>query len=66
MKKKKIKDNQKNYKVVCSAAIARRLLHRGYKIVDIKPNKENSASTNFVFLIEGNFMDDFNILIKNI
>lgn len=40
--------------------VARKLLKLGYRIVDIKPKKEDVKSTLFVFAVEGNFEKDFN------
>jgi len=36
-------------KLVYAASVARGLLKLGYQIVDIKPNKENTDRTVFIF-----------------
>ena len=36
-------------KIVFSPQVARHLLKRGYKIIDIKPSRENRKKTLFVF-----------------
>lgn len=55
---------QKETKIVIHPYIARRLLKRGYMIVDIKAQKEDSARTLFVFYVEGCFMQDFSELME--
>lgn len=37
------------YRCVYSAAVARKLIHGGFFIADIKPNKDNRDKTVFVF-----------------
>ena len=36
-------------KLIFTAKLARHLLKQGYQIIDIKPNKDNSDRTVFVF-----------------
>lgn len=50
-------------KIVVYPNIARKLLKLGYKIVDIKPKKENPSCSLFVFAVEGNFEKDFSKLM---
>ncbi len=54
---KKMKESQNNREdavVVLSTGIARKLLHEGYQIIDIKPHKQHKSRTVFVFIREGN------------
>ncbi len=44
-------------KLVFQAELARHLLKQGYRIVDIKPRKENPQSTVFVFEVKEGIMD---------
>lgn len=56
-KTKEVKMNQPNKEdavVVLSTGIARKLLHEGYQIMDIKPHKQQKSRTVFVFIREGN------------
>lgn len=48
---------QKTCKIVSDAAIARKLLKDGYRIVDIKPKRNHERETTFVFANEGDFME---------
>ena len=50
-------------KVVLYPNIARKLLKMGYRIIDLKPKKENAKGTLFVFAVEGNFTKDFSDLM---
>ena len=43
--------------------VARKLLKMGYKVIDIKPKKENPSCSLFIFAVEGNFERDFNKLM---
>lgn len=45
-------------KIVTTPKFARILVKKGYKIIDLKPKKENKNESLFVFLIEGNFEND--------
>ena len=47
-------------KIVMYPNVARKLLKMGYRIIDIKPKKEDVKSTLFVFAVEGDFEKDFN------
>ena len=51
-------------KVVLYPNVARKLLKLGYRIVDLKPKKENRSSSLFVFEVIGNFEKDFDRLMK--
>lgn len=43
--------------LVITAQLARRLLKEGYKIVDIKPDKNNHDRTVFIFKNENGLQD---------
>ena len=49
-------------KIVLRLDHARKLLRMGYKIIDIKPLKENPQSSVFVFEVSGNFLSDYDRL----
>lgn len=53
----------KETKVVAYPNVARKLLKMGYRIIDLKPKKENPKSSLFVFAVEGNFTNDFSELM---
>lgn len=46
--------------------IARKLIKKGYRIIDIKPKKENNCGSLFVFEVTGDFEKDFNSLMKSL
>ena len=46
-------------KCVFAAPIARELIHRGYTVIDIKPNRDNHDKTVFVFRTNDSFYSDF-------
>lgn len=46
-------------KLIFSNAIARHLIQKGHKVIDIKPHKENKDRTIFVFEVDENFEKDF-------
>ena len=46
-------------KAVFNPQIARSLLRNGHKLVDIKPNRENSLRTVFYFSVTPEFIADF-------
>ena len=46
-------------KVVIFPDVARKLLHLGYELVDIKPKYENPVASLFIFKVTGNFRRDF-------
>lgn len=50
--------------VVFNSYIAKKLLQKGYVIVDLDFNKNDAKKTVFYFKKEGNIIDDFNE-IKN-
>jgi len=35
------------YRLIIKPSIARKLLHKGYKIIDIKPQKQTDGTTDF-------------------
>lgn len=47
----------KEYKIVTSAAIARKLLKDGFVIADIKPKRGHERETIFVFEVVEGFID---------
>ncbi len=49
---------------VYSGRIARELLRKGYRIIDLKPNKADKKLSVFIFAIEGNLSQDIQILIE--
>lgn len=52
MEEKKIENvsaNEKKGRCVYAAPVARSLIRRGFKVIDIKPNKENHDKTVHVF-----------------
>lgn len=51
-------------KVVIYPQIARKLLHLGYRIIDVKEKKENPEATLFVFEVTGDFREDFDKLMS--
>lgn len=53
-KEKESQNNREDAVVVLSTGIARKLLHEGYQIIDIKPHKQQKSRTVFVFIREGN------------
>lgn len=54
-------------KSVMKPGVARHLLQLGYPIVDIKPKKENSDATIFLFEATDAFLKDFdNIMTKKV
>ena len=50
----------KNGKIVSDAAIARKLLKDGYRIIDIKPKRGHERETIFVFENSGDFIEKMN------
>ena len=55
---------EKDTKVVPDPVIARKLIHSGYSIVDIKPKKHFPRETAFVFKVVDGFIEDMNKLIE--
>lgn len=51
-------------KVVQFANVARNLVKLGYRIIDLKPKKENHSQSLYIFAVEGNFTSDFDRLMK--
>lgn len=47
-----------NSKLILNPTIARKLLHCGNKIIDIKPKKENIRETIFVFELTNKLNND--------
>lgn len=56
----------KKTKVVIYPNVARQLVKLGYRIIDLKPKKENRQKTLFVFAVEGSFMTDFAVLMEEL
>lgn len=54
-------DNE-SVKLIYTGKIARGLLHLGYQIVDVKPNKNNPERTVFIFKDIPGLKDDLRIL----
>lgn len=56
-----------NGKIIFSARLARKLIRKGFKLIDIKPNKDNHERTVFVFenTYELNKIINKNKIIKN-
>lgn len=52
-------------KVVQYPNVARKLVRDGYKIVDLKPKKENRSQTLYVFEVSEGFEDVFNEYMKD-
>ena len=50
-------------KVVFSPIIARRLLKKGFSIIDIKPNHENPQASVYVFRNSSLLMDELHNMI---
>ena len=46
---KEIKNENKTSKLIFDAKIARQLLKMGFFVIDIKPNRENTDKSIFVF-----------------
>lgn len=51
------KANEKEYKIVTEAAVARKLLKDGFTVADIKPKRGRVKETIFVFKVEDGLMD---------
>lgn len=51
-------------KIIFSASIARALLKKGHKIVDIKPDRANKDRSIFVFEVDETFINDFLAISK--
>lgn len=49
---------EKEYKCILNAGTARRLLHDGHIVVDIKPMKEDKEKTVFIFEATEKFKND--------
>lgn len=51
---------KREYITIFTAKLARELLHRGYQIVDLKPDKRDLSGTTtlYIFKNEGNFESD--------
>lgn len=54
----------KNTKLIMSPTMARKLLSKGNTIVDLKPKKENSRETIFVFELTNKLLNDMESLSK--
>lgn len=53
-----------DYKVIIKPSIARILLHKGNLIVDIKPNKNKSNESVFVFQKTDKLINDLTAITK--
>lgn len=53
-----VKLNKDNTVIAMSPEVARHLLKLGYKLLDIRPKRENRNETVFVFANEGNIKID--------
>jgi hypothetical protein len=51
-------------KLITSGFVAKKLLEKGYQIVDLKPNLLNRSRTVFVFELKDNLLNDANILYQ--
>ena len=51
-------------KIVTEAAVARRLLKDGYKVIDIKPKKGSARESVFIFEVAPGFMEKLNAYIS--
>lgn len=53
-----------NYKVIFNPSIARQLLHKNNQIIDIKPNKNNSKETVFIFECTDKLLEDLSSITR--
>lgn len=53
-----------NSKLIMNPVMARKLLLKGNKIIDIKPKKENGRETIFVFELNDKLLKDMDSLSK--
>ena len=53
---------EKKGRCVYAAPVARELIRRGFRVMDIKPNKENKDKTVFIF----EETDNFNAVLEEI
>lgn len=60
---KKGRDYMKT-KLIMNPIMARKLLHKGNAIIDIKPKKENARETIFVFNLTDKLLKDMDSLSK--
>lgn len=51
-------------KVIYNPSIARQLLHRGNKIIDIKPDKKDKFKSNFIFNCTDKLLEDLSSITK--
>lgn len=58
-------NNEVKGRCVYAAPIARALVHKNYRIIDVKPNKENSDKTVFVFEETDDFNADFECALND-
>lgn len=54
--------SEKKGRCIYAAPVARALIRREFKVIDVKPNKENHDKTVFVF----EETDDFNAVLEEI
>lgn len=57
-------DNEFDSMVVISTQVARKLIHEGFHLIDIKANKYDSARTVFVFERTNEIQDRFNEIVS--
>lgn len=50
--------------VIYKGSIARELLRKGYRIIDVKPNKEQPLATVFIFKNETGLLKELEELIN--
>lgn len=55
---------EKEYKVIANPRIARQLLHKNHKLVDIKPDKYVENASLFIFEVSEEFLKDFAFIAK--
>ena len=58
--------SKKEFISVFKPEIARKLLRRQYKIIDIKPFKEDPTRSFFIFKNEGDFEKDLNYYMNEV
>jgi replicative DNA helicase len=56
--------NEKKYKIIVKPSVARKLIHAGNQVVDIKSNKSNPEASVFVFLNDDKFKESLKIILQ--
>ena len=54
--------NEAKGKVVYSPAVAKKLLQKGHRIIDIKPSKVRETETYFVFECTNELLEDLMVI----